>query len=626
MPSQFFGLNIGASGLFAYQASINTTANNIANVKTEGYSRQETTLEATAPLRIYAKYGSTGTGVAATSIKQQRDIYYDTKYWQNNSNLGYFEQKLYYLSQVENVFADDGIQEGFSTVFSKMFNGLDSLNGGNASDESVRNQFIHQAQNLCTYFNSVADSLRETQKDCNEEISSTVSNINSISEKIALLNKEINKLEVDGGYANELRDERALLLDELSAIVDVRTDEYAVKNTYGADLGGTNFTVFINGQLLVDGNDYRQLECISSEVRKHQTDADGMYDIYWSDTKTTFAATTETASGTLKALFDLRDGNNNEAMHGTVASVNKNAAQEYVSITLKNPSNVEVNALNIPAEGTVMVNSQNIKYTSWEANLDEDGNIVDITFHFEEPLDKQLGSVMEGKQIEVGDLVDSMGIPYYQQQINEFLRNFTEMFNDIQKQGETLDGEDMGAFFVAQTGTGNTYEFANWWGGKDGDGNDIDDPRVISSHGANADGYHQMTAFNAMVNYKSIKDPAYFATTIDITNGKDAFDLVDDMMALQADVTMFRGDNAEAFLETLLSDIAVDTEKNTVFYKNYFNMEGVIGNQRMSVSGVDEDEEALNLVKFQNAYNLNSKVISVLSEIYDKLINETGVT
>lgn len=50
-----------------------------------------------------------------------------------------------------------------------------------------------------------------------------------------------------------------------------------------------------------------------------------------------------------------------------------------------------------------------------------------------------------------------------------------------------------------------------------------------------------------------------------------------------------------------------------------------IDKQRMSVSGVDKDEEAIDLVKFQNAYNLSSKMVSVLAEIYDKLINETGV-
>jgi len=626
VPSQFSGLNIGASALFAYQASINTTANNIANVQTEGYSRQETELAATAPLRVYAKYGSTGTGVEALSIKQVRDIYYDTKYWENSSSLGYFEQKLYYLSQVENVFTDDGVQEGFSTIFSKMFNGLETLYGGNSADKSVRNQFIHQAQNLCTYFNSVADALRETQKDCNEEISSTVLNINSIAEKIALINKEINKLEVNGGYANELRDERALLLDELSGIVSVSTDEYEIRNTYGENLGGTNFTVFINGQLIVDGNDYRQLECISAEMKNHQTDAEGLYDIYWTDTKTTFSATSGISSGTLKALFDLRDGNNNESMRGSVKEVHKNNKGLYDAITLATPSNADINALNIPAEGTVKVNNKEMKYTSWEAVLNDKGEIETIKFQLAETISPVDAAVMPGRVIDVGERVDSMGIPYYQQQINEFLRNFTEMFNDIQKTGVTLDGEQMGSFFVAETSTGVLFEFDGWEKDKDvfidEDGNE-QPIRTISS---TSDGYHQMTAFNAKVNYTSIKDPSYFATTKDIINGEAAYELLDEMKALQADVTMFRGANAESFLETLLSDISVDTEKNTVFYKNYFNMSTVIGNQRMSVSGVDEDEEALNLVKFQNAYNLSSKVISVMSEIYDKLINQTGVT
>ena len=65
--------------------------------------------------------------------------------------------------------------------------------------------------------------------------------------------------------------------------------------------------------------------------------------------------------------------------------------------------------------------------------------------------------------------------------------------------------------------------------------------------------------------------------------------------------------------------------KTNTNYKNYFNLQTAVNNQRTSVSGVDEDEEALNLIKFQNAYNLASKVISVMAEMYDKLINETGV-
>ena len=95
MPSQFFGLNIGASALSSFQTSVNTTANNIAKVQTKGYTRQTTTLQSTDPIRVYSRYGSTGTGVTATAITQERNLYYDTKYWQNSSSKGYYEQKLY---------------------------------------------------------------------------------------------------------------------------------------------------------------------------------------------------------------------------------------------------------------------------------------------------------------------------------------------------------------------------------------------------------------------------------------------------------------------------------------------------------------------------------------------------
>ena len=622
MPSQFFGLNIAGSGLFAYQAAINTTANNISNVQKEGYSRQETTLEASAALRVYATYGSTGTGIVATEIKQQRDLYYDTKYWENNSKLGYFDQKIYYLNQVEGYFEDNGVDMGFSTIFAEMFNGLDTLNGGNASDSSVRNQFIYRADNLCTYFNSVANSLESLQKDLNEEIHSTVSNINAIGEKIALLNKEINQIEVRGGYANELRDERALLLDELSGIVAVTTEENPVPNSYGTDLGGTNFTVFINGQILVDGNDTRKLECISDKYKNNQTDATGMYEIKWADTGTDFAAATGTAGGTLKALFDLRDGNNTEALKGVATTITPNESGIYDKVTLTNLSNVRVNALNVPEWGTITIGNKTYEYSGWEAELDEEGNLVNMTFELDKPVAKEDLHLVADQQVVVGKSVDSRGIPYYQAQFNEFLRQFTQLFNNIQKKGETLDGEKMGSFFIGETATGVIFDF-DGWGDVDADGNPLPTPTKI---GSRTDGYHQLTAFTATVNQRSISEPGYFATTKSITNGKDAYDLVTEMMKLREDTIIYRGDNASSFLERIVSDISVDTEKNKVYQENYFNMSAVITTQRSSVSGVDEDEEALNLVKFQNAYNLSSKVISVLQEIYDKLINQTGVT
>ena len=80
MPSTFFGLTVAGSALSAFQASVNTTANNISNVNTKGYSRQQAILEAADALRTNMRYGTVGTGVNVVAIKQVRDEYYDVKY------------------------------------------------------------------------------------------------------------------------------------------------------------------------------------------------------------------------------------------------------------------------------------------------------------------------------------------------------------------------------------------------------------------------------------------------------------------------------------------------------------------------------------------------------------------
>lgn len=610
MPSQFFGLNIGASALFTYQVAVNTTANNISNVQTEGYSRQVTNIRSTDAMRVTARYGSCGTGVEATRITQERNLYYDDKYWANNAKVGYYEENLYYMNQIEDTFKDDSVSTGFTTIFNSMFNALDTLKT-NAADEDVRNQFIHQAQMLCTYFNSVSTSLNQIQEDCNEEIKNQVDSINSMARKIATLNKEINTIEVNGGYANELRDERANLIDQLSSVVSVETKEYEIKNTNGENLGGTNFTVLINGQVLVDGNDYRQLQCVVDEYSSNQTDIEGLYSIEWKDTGMDFAATANDADGCLKALFMMRDGNNAENLKGTVSAADNN------SVTITGLSNNAVNALNIPPEGRIMINSKEYVYTGWTAELDENGDMTSITFELEDEITDREADYLMDSYLVCGKTVDYMGVAYYQAQMNEFLRNFTELFNAIEEDGETLNGEKMGSFFQGITAAGTTYDFDEWKTGTEGDY-----PTSISS---TSDSYYRLTSQNVAICQKSLKDPNYFATAATITNGEDAYDIVEKLMDLQSNVTMFRGDKASSFLSTLLSDIAVETQKTETFYNNYYNLSLTIDNMRMSISGVDEDEEALNLIKFQNAYNLASKIISVMNEMYNKLINETGI-
>ena len=139
------------------------------------------------------------------------------------------------------------------------------------------------------------------------------------------------------------------------------------------------------------------------------------------------------------------------------------------------------------------------------------------------------------------------------------------------------------------------------------------------------DTYFRLTALNADVSKEIAKDPRLLAATENINNGVDAYDQIIKLLDLESDTILYRGNSADKFLQTVYADITVDTQECAVFKSNYENVMKAIQQQRDSVSAVDEDEEAMDLVKFQNAYNLASKVISVMTEMYDQLILNTGV-
>lgn len=136
-----------------------------------------------------------------------------------------------------------------------------------------------------------------------------------------------------------------------------------------------------------------------------------------------------------------------------------------------------------------------------------------------------------------------------------------------------------------------------------------------------------MTAGNVAIAEEIIKDPALLGTRSDPTNGVEECEQVKKVISLISDKNQFsfRGRDAGGFLECVLDDAALSAENAETFYTTYLSLETSIDNQRISVSGVDEDEEAVSLVKYQNSYTLASKMISVLTEVYDKLILDTGV-
>lgn len=608
MASTFFGLNIGSSGLFAAKTGLNITAHNVANIETEGYSRQVISQSADKALTTNNRYGMLGTGVTVNEIEQKRSAYYDENYWSNNSLLGKFENRSYFMTEVQSYLNEIQLQ-GFTTTFDKMYDGLQELSK-NPADLTVRTQVTNYAQSMCEYFNSLSTNLEKVQKECNYEVKNQVDRINSISQQIACLTQQINTVEIGGENANDLRDQRALLIDDLSKIVNVSIDEKKI----GSE-GMTSYVVRIDGRTLVDTYDVNQLTVIPREQKMNQCDADGLYDVYWGNGER-LDPSSVTMSGTLKALFEVRDGNNEDNLQGYTEEVDPGATE--VTITYTNVNSMK--DLNIPSEGRIKIGNGEYTYSSFEVSIDPDTGNYSYTFQLNEETRK---TYPDNTKVTVGVTVDYKGIPYYMAQLNEFIRTFAEEFNSVHREGINLNGDTNVDFFAA-TNPINGEEYSLKRFGAQGE-EETDIWEATSDQSVQNAAYYMLTAANFTVSDVIRSNPSTLAAASDIVNGVGNSDIAKKLVELKTDVSMFSQGDPASYLQTLVAEVGIDTKAAESFSKSQTNIVKSVTTQRLSVAGVDIDEEAMSLAKYQEAYNLSAQVISIMNQIYDKLINEMGV-
>lgn len=640
MPSQFFGLNIAYTGLLASNAALNTTSNNIANVQTEGYSRQQVAQQAASALRVFQTYGCAGAGVETLAIERVRDEFYDGKYWDNHAKVGEYNMKQYYMQQIETYFDDNPTQPGFKTIFDRlMITGIEELLK-NPNGESEKAQFVGYAGALAEYFNGLAGNIEALQKDVNQEIKLKVDEINSLAGEIATLNKQINTIELTGVNANELRDRRELLVDQLSEIVDVKITETPIVDTNNPDreTGANRYMVKIaGGQLLVDGSEYRGMECVAraDHEKVNQSDIDGLYEIYWEDGQQ-FNLYNASMGGELRGLIQMRDGNNGENFTGKVVDVGitNGGQQDTVTIEVNKHYLTDLNKCNVSGSGKINLGNQVFYYDSWEYTCSVDAN-GEETYTYKFTLsdstlnDSRVTNDRVGKTATTGASLDYQGVPYYMSQMNEWLRTFSQKFNDILTSGyDSKNRQGVMMFTANHTTDKEQYDFPD---GTNGTKNTRYDKEIAKGSSISVtdtdDSYYRMTAKNFSILAVLEGDPTLLANKYDAGDGVEQSDLLEDLkdMVYDKDQMSFRGSNASEFLQNILSDIALNAQRANTFHQSFSDISATIDNQRISISGVDEDEEAVNLVKYQNGYNLASKMIQTLTEIYDKLILETGV-
>ena len=290
MRSTFTGINTAYLGLAAQQVGLDTVGHNIANASTTGYSRQTVTLTTTNPNNVYAngyEY-KVGTGVTVQSLTRARDSLIDVQYWQQNSAQSYWQNNSDLLGKLEDIFHDSD-STGLLNAINNFSTSLRTL-ASDAGDTGARTNVREMANALVQSLKQDDQHVRDLANDITSQISTQVDNINSIASQIATLNKQINTQEAFSAKANDLRDQRDNLVDQLSAIANVQV--------YEQDNG--MYTISMSGVTLVQGDRTEKLIVNA-----------GHNDRYNFDTSTVTIEGISTpikfSGGKMQSLFDSRD-------------------------------------------------------------------------------------------------------------------------------------------------------------------------------------------------------------------------------------------------------------------------------------------------------------------------------
>jgi flagellar hook-associated protein 1 FlgK len=329
--------------------------------------------------------------------------------------------------------------------------------------------------------------------------------------------------------------------------------------------------------------------------------------------------------GELKGLFEMRDGNNNESFSGTITDVD--AVNNTVTVKVSKDYLKDISKSTIPlTDGRIMLGGDNYYYDSYEYEIDNDGNCY-YTFKMSENRSRNAADVpytKEGQNAKIGESVNYQGIAYYLEQMNEWVRDYAYSFNKIYGQEDAVDlnGDSQEGSFLF---TGDDAVSGSQFALKIGDESGIDYVKSYSS--TDKTGYFNLTAGNFNVSQSVQNDSSTLATHTVASDGVSKYNIITELKDLSTnkDKMTFRGCDAQSFLICLMGDSALNAQSANSFYTIYSNIDESISNSRYSVSGVDADEEAANMIKYQNAYNLASKMISILNECYERLILETGV-
>lgn len=522
MRSTFHGLETSKRSLLTQRVALQTVGHNIANAATEGYTRQRVTLSATEPLEAIGRQRSTlpgqlGTGVQYDSIMRIRDSYLDMQYRRENQALAMWtihESTLQSIEALVNEPSDNGLR----AVMDKFWNSLEVLNR-DPSLLSARIDLIGSAVNLVDTFRNIDSGLTAIENDVALNVDRKIVQANRLIESIAELNNLIRRAEALGDNANDFRDQRDLMVDQLSTIVDVQVIE-TPEGDYSIISAGVNVVNNDAATLLVPAN--------------------------------AAAATAGELAGYQRALDEVT--------------------------TIRNQLNAMVNTL---VTGEITVRLENGYVTDRPMTANNAVTLEDGT------------TIPAGATIPAGSRIVS---PV----------EFTVAgFNGLHQLGYSLSdpAESDIPFFVTSDGSSQfTIE------------NIRVNPYVQNDTSKiAASGQYEMVG-TTKVTVKGNSDIAHALTG-----------LRDKVFNYPADLTSLSSGTIDDYFRALVGDLGTRSNNAIRNKENQQNLVDSVNMRRQSVSGVSLDEEMVEMLRFQHAYNAAARNMTTVDEMLDRIINHTGL-
>lgn len=520
MRSTFSGFNSAVSGLFAAQRALDVIGHNIANQATPGYTRQKALQHTADPVSIEnGKW--LGTGVTMGNIIQIRDEILDLKYRNQFNQQGYWEEVQLALGQIETIF-EEPVGNGLTVLMNNFFQSINTVIK-NPEDPTTRATFLTNARALTDSLNSKVIEFEKMIEDVDDDINATVVQVNTLSKQIADLNKIIVEAESQGGNANDLRDKRNLLIDEISELIDVRVEK-TIHEDVKTGKKVEKLLLIAKEGTLVDHDEYNELEV---------------------DT------------GNIHPLF-------------------KSSREQNV------PKSDDLKS--------VRVTEVKMKGSLKKLDMNKTGG--------------KLGAMIQMRD-SYGDPTDdcpAKGIPYYVRMINEFAKAFANKINEVHKKGFDSKGNQGEDFFVI-SGNSDQINARNITVNS----NLVRNPDKLAV-GTNKDESNQY-------NFMELYDVRNFNLKLEIIQNKNGEEVT---------LNLATGNPEDVIKSQISAVLGVESNEAKVQFNSQTIKTLEIDMMRMSVSGVSENEELVNMVKFQHAYNAAARMITTVDEMLDVIINRMG--